>query len=319
MKIGTTGTSFITSLLIESFISTDNVVVACQSRSMEKARVLANKYCIEKAYDSYDEMLKDEDIDTIYIGLPNGLHYEYAKKALEANKNVLVEKPFASTCEETKELIELAKEKHLYLFETILTRHLPAVKMLKEKLAEISPIRMAVFNFSKYSSKYDKFLRNEYTNTFSKEMHGGALMDLNIYNLHLAHILFGKPLKTTYFANMQKDVDTSGTAILEYDGFIVNCIAAKDSDAKSFGQIMGEKGYITFEDASSIFGKFELTAHDGGKEVFDIDKEDRYVHESRDFKRIIDEDNYDEYLDMLNDTMEVMQILESLYENKAIE
>ena len=215
MQIGTTGTSFITALLIEAFQATGSTVVATQSRTITKARELADKYSIEKAYDDYEEMLADKDIDTIYIGLPNALHYEYAKRALNAGKNVLCEKPFTSSYDQAKELADLAKSKHLYLFETILTRHLPASAVLKEKLKEIAPYRIAVFNFSKYSSKYDRFLNHEYTNIFSKEMAGGALMDLNIYNLHLAHYLFGKPLKTQYFGNIQREVDTSGVSILE--------------------------------------------------------------------------------------------------------
>ena len=319
MQIGTTGTSFITALLIEAFQGTGNTVVATQSRKIAKARELADKYSIEKAYDNYDEMLNDKDIDTIYIGLPNALHYEYAKRALNAGKNVLCEKPFTSTFAQAKELVELAKEKHLYLFETILTRHLPASALLKEKIEEIAPCRIAVFNFSKYSSKYDRFLNHEYTNIFNKDMAGGALMDLNIYNLHLAQYLFGKPEKTSYFGNIQRDVDTSGVSVLEYPGFLVNCIAAKDSDAESFGQIMGEKGYITFDAPASIFNKFKLVHHDGTIDEFAAGDENPYFYEARKFKEIIDNDDYEQHLRLLDETLEVMQILMSLYENKAIE
>ena len=313
MRIGTTGTSPITLALIETFIRTENIVVAVQSRNLEKAREVAYKYGVEKAYDNFEKMLEDKDIDTIYVALPNALHYKYAKQALLANKNVICEKPFTTTYAEAKELADIAKEKHLYLFEAILTRHLPAAKALKNSLKEIAPIRMAIFNFSKYSSKYDKFLNNIYTNTFAKEMAGGALMDLNIYNLHLTHLLFGKAEKLNYFANIQRDVDTSGVAVLEYDGFIVNCISAKDSDAKSFGQIMGEKGYINFDNSSSIFEEFELVHHDGTKEHYKNDGLDPYASEIKTFKDIIESDDYARHLEILNDSLEVMEMLEELY------
>ena len=224
MKIGTLGTSFITESLIEAFLEAGNEVNAIHSRSIEKAEKLKEKYHAKKAYDDYDAMLKDEDVDTIYVGLPNALHYEYTKKALLNNKNVVLEKPFTATYEEALELRELAVQRHIYLFEAILTIHQPAVIQMKEDIKKLGALHLASFNFSKYSSKYDEFLSGKNPNIFNPEMAGGALMDMNIYNIHLSQYLFGKPLKYYYVANDEKGIDTSGVAILKYDNFIANLI-----------------------------------------------------------------------------------------------
>lgn len=315
MKIGTTGTSFITKLLIESFIRTNNDVVAVSSRDIIKAKKLAEEYNISKYYDSYEMMLEDEDIDTIYIGLPNGLHYEYAKKALLASKNVIVEKAFTANHEQANELYELAISKHLYLFEAILTIHQPIVSKLKEDLKLIEPIHFANFNFSKYSSKYDDFKALKNPNVFNKDMAGGALMDLNIYNLHLIEYLFGRANKYVYYANNSGEIDTSGVAVFKYDNMLVEAIACKDSDAKSRSIIMGENGYIEIDEATSIISHYILKLKDKDEVLIDLKDKDPYDYEILSMMKIIENDLYDEHIKLLEHSLRVMKIVDKL--NKA--
>ena len=92
-----------------------------------------NKYRIKNIFYNYDELL-NSDVDAVYIGLPNNLHFEFAKKALEANKNVIVEKPFTSTYKEALILSDLAKQKQLFIFEAITNQYLPNYKKIKELL-----------------------------------------------------------------------------------------------------------------------------------------------------------------------------------------
>lgn len=309
MKIGTLGTSFITESLIKAFLDSGNEVIAIHSRNMEKAVMLKEKYDALKAYDNYDEMLEDEDIDTIYVGLPNALHYEYTKKALLKDKNVILEKPFTSTYEEARELRDLAVERHLYLFEAILTIHQPAVKKLKYDISKIGKLHLASFNFSKYSSKYDEFLAGKNPNIFNPDMSGGALMDMNIYNIHLSQYLFGEPEECYYIANDEKGIDTSGVALLKYDNFIANLLTAKDSVSRSGGIIMGEKGCITFDEATSIISRYTITYKDGTKEEIDFNGNNSYVNETGAMKAIIDNNQYDEHIRLLDYTLEVMKTL----------
>ena len=108
MKIGTIGTGSITDWVMGQLLEyEENEYVAIYSRKQETAQTLAEKYHVEKIYTDLDEMLKDDEIDCIYVASPNSLHYEHAKKAMLANKNVIVEKPFCSNVQECEELIEL--------------------------------------------------------------------------------------------------------------------------------------------------------------------------------------------------------------------
>jgi hypothetical protein len=89
------------------------------SRDLSTAQKHQRKYRFTKAYGSYQDLLDDPDIDIVYISTPNGLHYEWAAKALKAGKHVLCEKPFTANADEAKKLVELAREKGLIVEEAV--------------------------------------------------------------------------------------------------------------------------------------------------------------------------------------------------------
>ncbi|NSB25825.1 putative dehydrogenase [Clostridium saccharoperbutylacetonicum] len=91
---------------------------------------LKNEYGIKNIFYDYDELLNSE-VDTIYVALPNNLHFEFAKRALEANKNVIIEKPMTSTYKQAVILSELAKKRNLFIFEAITNQYFPNYKRLK--------------------------------------------------------------------------------------------------------------------------------------------------------------------------------------------
>jgi predicted dehydrogenase len=92
-------------------------VYAVAARDPQRAQAYARKHGIPKVHTSYDALIHDPEIDAVYNPLPNGLHYEWTMKALEAGKHVLLEKPAANTAEETKQMFELAERKGLVLLE----------------------------------------------------------------------------------------------------------------------------------------------------------------------------------------------------------
>ena len=197
MKLGIIGSGMIVYDLLTFIDIIDEIELTAilgRKESQEKIETLINKHHIKKAYYDYDELLNDDEIDTIYVALPNHLHYEYTKKALLHNKHVICEKPFTSTLEEFDILSNYAREHSLFLFEAIVTAHMPNYLKIKEQISRLGTIRMVQCNFSQYSSRYDKFLNGETPNVFSPAFSGGALADINIYNLHFVIGLFGKPL-----------------------------------------------------------------------------------------------------------------------------
>lgn len=213
-------------------------------RSIEKAEKLAELYAISQASSDYDSILANPDVDTVYVALPNHLHYDYAKKALLAGKHVICEKPFTLTLAEFEDLAKIAKQKNRILLEAITNQYLGNFASIKANLAKLGDIKIVECNYSQYSSRYDAFKRGEIAPAFDPAKGGGALRDLNIYNIHLVVGLFGKPERVQYLANMERGVDTSGILIMDYGNFKAACIGAKDCSADIKSTIQGNKGSI---------------------------------------------------------------------------
>lgn len=217
---------------------------AIVARNIENLKNLQSTYNIKQIYTDLDECLSSPSIDTIYVAVPNNLHYPVTKKVLEAGKNVICEKPFTLDYNETVELFQLAESKNLILIEAITNQYLPNYLEIKENLSQIGNIRLVECNFSQLSSRYEAFKKGIIAPVFDKNQGGGVLGDLNIYNIHFVVGLFGAPKNSKYYPNIVREVDTSGILILEYDEFKVVCIAAKDTYNNSYANIQGDKGLI---------------------------------------------------------------------------
>ena len=331
MKLGIIGTGKIivdALYAMEPLSEISRNAIFARPHSRDKGEELAKQYSIAEVYTDYDELLDKADIDTVYIGLINSVHYEYAKRALDKNKNVILEKPFAGTYDEAKELVDLAKTKNLFVFEAITVLHNDVITKMKENLPKLGQIRMMLANYSQYSSRYDKYLKGEVDHSFDPEYLGGALRDINVYNLHYAVELFGAPKKTQYFPNTGfNGIDVSGTMVLEYDGFSAVCTGAKDSDSPCFVQIQGEKGYMRIEGKPNVapnltivitdYTKDELVRDAAGAMVRPVLKEEfipdevhhRMTREFKDFARMIDEKDFDLAEHYATETLGVMRIV----------
>ena len=228
-------------------------------RSIEKAEQLAELYAISQASSDYDSILANPDVDTVYVALPNHLHYDYAKKALLAGKHVICEKPFTLTLAEFEDLAKIAEQKNRILLEAITNQYLGNFASIKANLAKLGDIKIVECNYSQYSSRYDAFKRGEIAPAFDPAKGGGALRDLNIYNIHLVVGLFGKPERVQYLANMERGVDTSGILIMDYGNFKAACIGAKDCSADIKSTIQGNKGSIAVLGPTNSMPELSLT------------------------------------------------------------
>ena len=280
--------------------------------SREKAQKLAEKFNIERFTTDLDEILSDNAIDFIYIGLVNSVHYEYAKKCLDAGKNVILEKPFTTTSAQTQELIDIALSKKLYLFEAITTLHQPNFYAIRDFLPKIGEIKLVQCNYSQYSSRYDAYKRGEVAPAFDPKLFGGALRDINIYNLNFVVGLFGLPKNVIYKANRGfNGVDTSGIILLEYEKFLAQCTAAKDSASPSFMIIQGDNGYISAKGAPNELNSFDLSVRGEDIQKFSLNKfNHRMIHEFVDFGEIFKQKNYSAVKKGLQTSLNVMKIAE---------
>ena len=302
--------------------------IFARPRSREKGVELAKKYGITEVFTDYDEMLDSGDVDTVYIGLVNMVHFEYAKKALEKDINVILEKPFVGNYQEAKELIDIAKEKGCFIFEAITVLHNDVILKMKEALPKLGRIRMMTANYSQYSSRYDRYLAGDVDPAFDPACMSGALRDINVYNIHYAAELFGRPEKVSYHPNRGfNGVDTSGTLVMEYDGFSAVCTGAKDSDSPCFVTVQGEKGYMKIDGKPNVAPNLTIvTVDDSGELVKDAagamtrktiieefvpsETHHRMTREFIDFARIIDEKDYREWERYARETLDVMSVLD---------
>lgn len=321
MKLGILGTGKIVQEFLPEIknLKIEYKAILGTLHSKERVEKLASQFNIQKTYFDYDELLTDENLDTIYVALPNNLHYSYAKKALLADKNVIIEKPFTTNCEEFKDLKKIATERGKMIFEAMTVHYLPAYKSIRANLQNLGDIKIVSMNYSQYSSRYDKFKQGEILPAFDPKKAGGALMDINVYNLHFIVGLFGAPKTFSYSANIERNIDTSGVLVLDYGNFKAVCIGAKDCQVLTASTIQGDKGNIFIEIPPNRIYAYIINYNngDGSVESFDEDKH-RMIYEFETFIEIIDSNDFERAEKLLKTTEIVTQILQEARDQAGI-
>jgi predicted dehydrogenase len=226
--------------------ATNCEVVAIASRDADKALAAAAQLGIPASYGSYEELLDADDIDAVYIPLPNDLHAEWTIKAAEAGKHVLCEKPLAVSAAQASAMATACREAGVKLAEAFMYRHHPswveAVRLVRS--AEIGELQ-AVQSWFSYFNDDPADIRNRLAN------HGGALMDVGCYNINASRMLFdAEPTRIESVVRrdpaMGIDIVTSG--LLEFEGggqATFTCSTRAEDDQRV--HIVGTKGRIEFE------------------------------------------------------------------------
>ena len=313
--------------IVESFIEAANangdiniISIYSRDKSSERIKYLMEKYSIIMAYSDYDEMLKNTMLDFIYVASPNTLHFEHSLKALEAGKNVICEKPFTSTKKEAKALYAAAKLNNKMIFEAIVNIHMPNFKLIRDLLPELGQIRSIQLNYSQYSSRYDKFLAGETPNVFNPHFSGGALMDINIYNVHFMMGLFGEPLKHKYYPNIERGIDISGLLVMEYGGFFASLVGAKDTESDNFAVIQGEKGTLYIGNGANGCEYLELKSNRQKRSIkYNLQHQTNGLYyEIGEFKRIYSEWDYDAFKELCEYSISVISLVEDARKEAGI-
>lgn len=313
IRLGTIGSGVIVRSILDNVKRTDGIrLEAVYSRSAEKAEKLAGEYSCTKTYTDMDAFLSDEKINTVYIATPNLLHYEQTKKALLAGKHVITEKPFTTKLCQAEELAKIAKERRLFLAEAAPTSYLPNFAVLKNELPKIGRIKLVMSNYSQYSSRYDAVLNGEKPAIFDPEYAGGCLMDINFYNVLLNILLFGRPRAAKYYANRFPGLsDTSGTMVMEYDGFVSSSAGAKDTWGVNFFQIEGEQGFIYIENGSNGIQSVRTVTKTEDTTYNEQPDPDRWFYEVQELTRLLRGDDYNGIYSRLDATLGTVAVIES--------
>ena len=312
MRVITVGTSKITREMIKAFKLAGVTVHACVSRSLDRAQDFAYSNGVKFYLSDYDKALTSKNYDTVYIATPNALHFKYAKKALEAGKNVIVEKPICTNLKEARELFDIANSRGLYVFENMTVVHNPIMKLLKDDLKLIGPVKYIEMNFYKKSAVYNDFESGELPAKFDPKLAGGSLMDMNVYNIAFVLNLLGMPHTLSYHPHMVRDIDVSGCAILNYSDAVCSLNAGKDASSKSFVSIMGDKGYIYVNDRPSRFNSYDIFVDGENSKRRKVNIDDYLSKNIRDFDYIIKNDDYNKYNDYVKASKNEMKVLDSL-------
>lgn len=249
MKFGIIGRNFVVDSMMQAAALVPGLEgAAIYSRTREGADIFGEKYAIDRRYTSLEELAGDPELDFIYIASPNSEHYRQARLMLEANKHVFLEKPLVPTSQQAEQLYSLARERGLVLMEAMMPAHTPSLAVLRSLLPRIGRVRSFSFNFCQYSSRYDKFRAGIVENAFRPELCNGAIMDLGVYCLELAVLLFGMPQRVSAASHLlSTGVDGVTCALLSYPEAVGTVTASKITQATLPSFIQGEEGSVELD------------------------------------------------------------------------
>jgi len=193
----------------------DAELLAVGSRSAESAGRFADEFEVARRYKNYAELVSDPEVEVIYVATPHSCHAENTRLALNAGKAVLCEKPFTINAAQAHEVIKLARERKLFLMEAMWTRCFPLLAKLRELVssAAIGETRQLTADFG-FRAEYQDEPR-----LFGPEFGGGALLDVGVYPVSLASLIFGPPKRIVSTANFgPSGVDEEAAMILTHGG-----------------------------------------------------------------------------------------------------
>ncbi|KAH7460718.1 Trans-1,2-dihydrobenzene-1,2-diol dehydrogenase [Phytophthora ramorum] len=188
---------------------------ACAARSLDKGQEFAKKHDIPHAYESYEALCSDPEVDVVYIGTIHPTHCELALLALNHGKHVLVEKPMAMNAKEAEAVITLAQQKQLFFMEGMWARFFPAIRFVRQLIDN-----GGIGDVHHVHSTFGVPFKADNDRIWKKELGGGGLLDIGIYVLATATMVFGfDPEKVTTAGKLSDEgVDVYNAITLEYSG-----------------------------------------------------------------------------------------------------
>ncbi|KAJ8665169.1 hypothetical protein QAD02_006831 [Eretmocerus hayati] len=231
---------------LKSLPCTEHEIVAVAARDESRAKEFARAHGIAKAFGSYEELARDADIDIAYIGTLHTSHLEVGKMMLNAGKHVLCEKPLTMNLKQTKELIDLAKSKGLFLMEAIWSRCFPAYETLRKELdnKSIGEVKHVIASLGGKMPHVERLNR--------KELGGGTVLDLGVYVIQLVCLVLNheKPteIKTVGHTN-DEGVDLSMSTSMTYSkGQTATIVTSSEVTLPNEAIIIGTEGMIRIPD-----------------------------------------------------------------------
>ncbi len=221
---------------------------AIGSRSKEKAEAFAQKWNIEKAYGSYQELIDDPAVDLIYVATPHSHHYDVTREALMAGKPCLVEKAFMANYRQAKEIVDLARERKVFLAEAIWTRYQPALPMVRQLIADgrIGAPRLITATLGYSMGNKERIMR--------PDLCGGALLDLGVYALNFVRMFTDSDIVSMDGKCVKSDTGmdlTNAITIVLKDGILANVQSSAACVGDNIGVIAGPEGNLIIDNINN--------------------------------------------------------------------
>ena len=221
---------------------------AVAARDKKRAQAFADKYGFQVAYGSYIDMMHDPNVQLVYIATPHSHHYEHIKMCLKYGKHVLCEKAFTANAKQAEEVILEARAKGLLLTEAIWTRYMP----MRRTIDQI--IRSGIIGKPTSLSANLGYPSEHVERMVKPELCGGALLDLGVYPLNFASMVFGNEIVDISAECVKYDsgVDAQETIMLKYaDGRMATLYATMLAQTDRRGLINGTNGFIEVENINN--------------------------------------------------------------------
>lgn len=221
---------------------------AVASRDGKRAKIFADKYGFEKAYSSYVDMLLDPMVELVYIATPHSHHYDHIKMCLNHGKHVICEKAFTANAEQAEEVLRMAEERGLLLTEAMWTRYMPSREIINQIL------RSGIIGKPTSLSANLGYAIEHKERLVKPELAGGALLDLGVYVLNFASMVFGDDITgiSAECIKYETGVDAQETIMLTYaDGKMASLYATMLAQSDRRGIINGTNGYIEVENINN--------------------------------------------------------------------
>ncbi|MGB5983145.1 MAG: Gfo/Idh/MocA family oxidoreductase [Nonlabens sp.] len=310
INFGILGLGKIAHKFAQDILITEGVkLYAVGSRSMKKATAFAKAYSATNHYDSYEQVLQDEQVDVIYIATPHVYHYSLAMKCLKAGKAVLVEKPFAMKESEVATMIEEAHKRNLFLMEALWSRFIPAFIKTRELIEKgvIGDVKLIEAKFAFTAPMDDK---NRLTDA---ALGGGSLLDIGIYPIYLSLFLLGKPLELQAQGILAEGTDRQVSVNLKYKDSMAVLYSSFDHKAPITATIYGSDGVLRMHEAFHECRKISVTNGNNEDEVFEIPyMGNGYVHEIMEVRDCLNNNQIQSNKMSWNDSLNLIQLLDEV-------
>ena len=286
---------------------------AVGSRSRESADRFAEANGFSRAYGSYEDLAADPDIDVVYVATPHPFHAENIELCLNAGKAVLCEKPFTVNASEAGRVVELARERGLFLMEGMWTRFFPLMATLRKVLAEgrIGELRMLDVDFG-FRAPFDPASR-----LFDPKLGGGAMLDVGVYCVSFASMVLGPPVGGTGLSHLgETGVDEQFVAALDHgDGRLSSITAGTRTATPHEATVFGTEGYVRIHSPWWQPGAMTISKPGEKDEVIREQTEDNgFVYEAAEVVRCLNAGEKESTIMPLDETVSVLETMDSIRE-----